>query len=607
VMQQDGQWQLKAQVELGGLALDIPDSIQKLILSRLDRLPEAPKLTLKVSSVIGQLIDLALVSHIHPEGREVAELEVQAELMEVEEVIRGETTHKLYAFRHQTTQEVAYETLLFAQRRQLHEAVAITLAEQAPEASGQIAHHAFLGEAWPLALRYNILAGQQARRLYANQQGVDFFQKALRSAEALPEAETIEARKQSHLALGELLVSTGKYEDAKRHLEAGIALAKAQGDREAEARGYRWLGRSHELRGEFPLALRWLEEGFTVLGDTASLEGAEIALIAGLINIRQGQFDTAQHYCERSLGIAQILNDAAVRARTYNLLGIDDLRRGNSGAALERFAQALAQYEALENVYGQATSHNLLANGYFQRDEWSLADKHYRRSLELFLQIGDAYNQVLVNNNLGGIAIKQERPEAALGYYQRALRLLGQIGGSLWVLGALYMNSGHALLRLKQLEQADQELRTALAYFEQSQQRDFLAELYGLLAEAAWLKGDLATANAQGQQSLAIARELEMPREEGHALRILGEIARAEGALAQADSSFSESYRILVAAGDEYESAKVRLAHARLYEAQGLSAQALAALDDSEPIVRRLAIQPDLESIAQMRERLSGL
>lgn len=612
IMQLEGQWQLKPGVDLRGVALDVPDSIQKLILSRLDHLPEAPKLTLKVSSVIGHHIDLALVAQIHPETRDLETLAAEAELMEVEEVIHGEAPRpKHYTFRHHTTQEVAYETLLYTQRRQLHQAVAEALAVSYPEASAQIAHHAFLGETWPLALRYNLLAGEHAKQLYANQQSIDFLQKALRSAEALPEAETVEARKRIYLGLGELLVSTGQYETAGRHLQAALTVARAQADVEAEARAFRWLGRSHELRGEFGVALSWLERGFAALAERASTEAAEMALIAGLIKIRQGQYDEALHYCERSLQVALALNDPAVRARTYNLMGIVDRRRGDSAGAIERFSQALTHYEQLQNVYGQATSHNLIANGHFMRDDWARSDRHYRQSLELFTQIGDTYNQVLVNNNLGGIALKQGRWEAALGYYQRAVRLLEQTGGSLWVLGALHMNTGHAHLRLRELAQADERLRTAQAYFEQVQQRDLLPELYGLLAEVDWSQGKLETARSHGQLALELAREMKMPREAGQALRVLGEIAAGDLAavtddpLEQAHAYLAEGYRTLTEAGDEYESAKVRLVQARLFAAQGQKAQAWQALAECEPVFIRLAIHLEQATIAALRQTLN--
>ncbi len=607
VTQVEGQWQLKPQADLSSVSLGVPDSIHKLILSRLDRLPESHKLTLKVSSVLGHYIDLLLVAQVHPETKAVAEIEAEAEYMEVEEVIREDTpTRKLYAFRHHTTQEVAYDTLLFTQRQQLHRAVATALTELEPDAYPQIAHHAYLGELWPLALRYNLLAGERAKQLYANQQSIDFFQKALRSAQALPEAETAEPRKRIHLALGELLVMTDRHEAAREHLAAAVALAQAQGDWEAEALACRWYGRSQELRGEYAAALEWLDKGFAVLKDTASVEAAELSLNAALVNIRQGNYDQALALCERSLAVAEARDDGAVRARTYNTLGVVDRRRGNSRAAIERFTQSLGEYERLQNVYGQATSHNLIANGVFMQDEWSRADAHYRRSLDLFIQIGSGYNQVLVNNNLGGIALKQGRLDAALGYYQGAARLLEQIGGSRWVLGALHMNTGHVYLERGDLEAAADYLQRAADDFERAQVRDLLPELYGLFAEAALRRGELAPAADHGQRALALARSLRMPREEGHTLAVLGEIAAAQGQAAEAEQHFADSRRLLEAAGDEYEAARTDLAAARFYTARSLPALAGAALDRCTPVFTRLGARADLEAAEALRAQLGA-
>lgn len=604
--QVDGVWRLKPEADLSTVKLGIPDSVHGLILSRLDRLPEPHKLTLKVSSVLGYTIDLALLAQAHPEEKEVAELEAEADYMETEEVVREDTPYrKIYAFRHHSTQEVAYETLLYTQRRQLHRDVAEALASYQPEAITQIAHHAFLGEAWPLALRYNLLAGERAKQLHANQQSLDFFQKALTSAQALPDQETAEPRKRIHLALGELLISTGQYDAAHDHLRAALALAHSQGDVESQARCYRWYGRSHELRGEYALALSWLDKGFAVVEGRGSSEEAELSLIAGLINIRQGKYDEALALCRRSLQVGLTLDDAAIRARTYNLMGIVDRRRGDSAAAIERFSQSLAQYEQLENVYGRATSHNLIANGYFMRDEWSRADFHYHQSLDLFTQIGDLYNQVLVNNNLGGIALKQGRLDAALGYYQRAVRLLEQTGGSLWVFGALHMNIGHTYIERRELAAAAERLQLAHAYFTQAQVRDLLPELYGLLAECAWLQGELATAESQGQQAVSLARELVMPREEGRARRILGEVARAGGHIDQAEQQLQESYTILHEAGDEYESARTQLSLAQLYAMQGNEARAAPVLEQCEAIFGRLEAQLDLDHARRLRQAIN--
>lgn len=607
VTQLNGIWQLKPNVDLSTVKLGLPDSIHGLILAHLDRLPESHKLTLKVSSVLGYYIDLVLVKDVHPEEKEVAQIEAEAAYMEAEEVVHQEMPdRKIYAFRQQTTQEVAYQTLLHAQRQQLHQSVAEALAQQQPEATVAIAHHAFLAELWPLALHYNLLAGEWAKKLYANQQAIDFLQKALHCTQTLPHVETREPLKRIHLALGELFITTGQYDTGQTHLAEALTLAQGQQDWEAEATCYRWYGRSHELRGEYQLALGWLDQGFAVLNGRASPEEAEISLIAGLINYRQGHFDEALQLCQRGLRVGQTLDNAAIRARTYNLMGIVELRQ-DSLAAIERFQQSLAQYEQLQNVYGQAISHNLMANGQFALGQWLQADIHYRRSLDLFVQIGDLYNQVLGNNNLGGIALKQGRLDTALGYYQRAVRLLEQTGGSLWVLGALHLNMGHTYIRLGVLNQAADELQMAQTYFERAQLRDLLPELYGLLAEVMWLQGDLATAEQHGQYSLDLARELSMPREEGYNLRILGEIAQAKEQFNEAEQFFLESYRILRQAGDEYEEGRTQLSLAQLYVAQQQKEQAEVALELCEGVFARLDAQLDLAMVQTVRQALASL
>jgi predicted ATPase/class 3 adenylate cyclase len=608
LFQLEGEWDLRPDANLSALNIGLPDSIHGIILSRLDRLPESHKITLKVSSVIGRYFDLNLLAESHPEDKELEALRDEAEHMEAEQVVHEELRARTtYAFRHHTTHEVAYETLLYTQRQQLHQAVAQALVELEAEAIPQIAHHAFLGQVWPLALQYNLQAGQLAQQLYANQQGIEFYRKALQSATELPESDTTEQRLAIQLALGELLVSTGQYDEAGEQLAQALSLADAQGDLEAQARACRWFGRSHELRGEYPAAVDWLDRGLATLDGQTSSEGAEILLIAGLIQLRQGEYDTTLELCRRSLRLADSLTDAAVRARTYNLMGIVDRRRGESEAAVNRFRQSLAQYEHLHNVYGQATSHNLIANGLFAQGHWTESDQHYRQSLNLFTQLGDSYNQVLVNNNLGGIALKQGRLEAALGYYERAVRQLEQSGGSQWVLGALQMNTANTLIQRGELEAATGRLLMAEDYFERAQLRDLLPELYALSAELALRQGHPDEARSHGRRSLDLARELEMPPEEGHTLRLMGEIAQAQQQFEQAEQQLQAADAILTDAGDEYEIARARLSLARLYAAQEQTEPALAALTSAEEIFQRLGAALDLEQIQTLRQELRSM
>jgi tetratricopeptide (TPR) repeat protein len=345
-----------------------------------------------------------------------------------------------------------------------------------------------------------------------------------------------------------------------------------------------------------------LDAGLAALQGFSSLEEAEISLVAGLTNVRKGNYDQALALCERSLQVGQERNDVAVQARTYNLLGIIDLRR-SSGSAIEKFEESLRQYERIGNIYGQATCHNLIANGYFAKGELSLADLHYRQSLEMFIQIGHVYNQVLGNNNLGGIAVRQGRLDAALGYYQQALRQLQQIHGSLWVFGALHQNIGNTLLQRSELDAASLELQQALGFFNQAKVRDLLPELYGQFAELHLKQKDLDAAERDGQQSLELARELTMPREEGHNLRIMGEIALARGDVARAEEYLQSSYTILNEADDEYECGRTQLTLAELYLLQKKYEEGLKLLAQCSTIFERLQASLDLERAHALRGR----
>ena len=143
------------------LHLGLPDSIQGAVLTRLDRLPEESKLTLKVASVIGRIFALALLARSHPLAPSSAALDEQIAVVEQRDFARLEVPppDTAYLFKHNITRDVAYETLLFDQRRQLHQAISRALEALDPAAIDQLAYHSYLGEDWPRALGYLLEAG----------------------------------------------------------------------------------------------------------------------------------------------------------------------------------------------------------------------------------------------------------------------------------------------------------------------------------------------------------------------------------------------------------------------------------------------------------------
>ncbi len=604
------QWQLRGDVE----AISMPDTLQGVLMARLDRLEEPSRWTAQLASVVGRVFPFDILAHIVPENdnrlnRSLVQLQQYETIRETRRM-----PELLYTFKHAMMQEVCYRSLLTRTRRQYHRKIATYLATS--RSAGRrdtesniplIAHHAFIGQDWQRALRYQMEAGQQAKKLFANQGAIEHFENALCSAEHLDESRTVEQRQAIHASLGELLIITGQYDHARDHLDRSLALAVERDDQDAQAHACRWFARMHELRGEYPTSFDWIRRGLDVLGERETAEAAELLLIAGLIHTRQGEYDKALGRCQDALRIAQDLGQLTVLARAYNLLGHITRLRGASTSAIEHFQQAFDLYERAGDIQGQATVHNQIANARFDLGQWQEASHHYRRAREIFEQTGDVYNHVIADNNLGGIARNQGRLDDALAFYQEGLASLKQIGGSLFVQGALHMNLGATFVRRGEIEAARQHLEISQNQFEQAQVRDFLPELYRHFAQAALVAGDLTEAQSYGEQSLQLAQELEMRGEEGTAQRVLGEIAQAQGQFEQAIDRMESSISILQEVGDEYEGACSYLSLARVCTSLENVPDGLAAIENCTDVFRRLDAILDLASARQLKEALTKL
>jgi tetratricopeptide (TPR) repeat protein len=517
-----------------------------------------------------------------------------------------------YLFRHTLMRDAAYDMQLQARLRELHAlagwAIELVYAADLGPHCADLAYHYRQAEDFEQAFLYARLAGDYAAARFANQQAISHFNQALQSAAHLDPADTTRQRQEIYLALGELLTTTGQYDQAQGHLNDALALAVAHGNQDRQAQACRWQARAHELRGEYEPALDWIQRGLDALDGRETAEAAELLLIAGLIHSRQGDYDDALRRCQNALHIAEQLREMGALARAYNLFGHITRLRGDHAIfkAVEYFQQSLDLYQQIGDIRGQALAYNQIANAFSDLGQWREAEHHYRQAREIFEQIGDVYNRAFVDNNLGEIARTQGRLDEALIFYQEALHALEQISGSLYVLGALHNNLGATYIRRGEIDAARSHLQTAQVYFERAQARDWLPELYCHLAEAALCAEELPEAETQGHKALRLAHELEMRGEEGVCLRVLGEIATAQGQFDAATEHLSQSLTVLEQLGDEYNAARSRLSLARLHTAQGHSAAALATLEQCVPVFERLEARLDLAAARELLPKHIG-
>jgi class 3 adenylate cyclase/tetratricopeptide (TPR) repeat protein len=227
---EDGECELIASTE--EMNSFIPNTIEGVITSRIDRLTPQEQLTLKVASVIGRVFALRVLRDIHPIAIDRPLLEEHLSRLQQLDLTPLDTPSPdlSYIFKHIITQEVAYNLMLFTQRKQLHRTVAEwyeqTHIDDLSPYYPLLAHHYTQAEDRAKAIEYLVKAGERALLQFANQEAVRFLTEALHLVSNEPprslEAQVERARWERWL--GQAYLGMGNLPQTKEHLYASLAL-----------------------------------------------------------------------------------------------------------------------------------------------------------------------------------------------------------------------------------------------------------------------------------------------------------------------------------------------------------------------------------------------
>jgi tetratricopeptide (TPR) repeat protein len=180
--------------------MSLPDTVQGVVLTRIDRLAPPQQLTLKVASVIGRSFAYRLLHDIYPIAADRPSLPGQLEGLQQRSLVLPEAPELELAwiFKHVITRDVAYELMVRAQRRALHRAIAQWYeqhhAAELARFSPLLAYHWSRTDEAAEAVKYQGLAGEQALASGAYREAVLFLAAALEHDPPPPPGGSAEAR-----------------------------------------------------------------------------------------------------------------------------------------------------------------------------------------------------------------------------------------------------------------------------------------------------------------------------------------------------------------------------------------------------------------------------
>ncbi|MEA3341274.1 MAG: BTAD domain-containing putative transcriptional regulator, partial [Chloroflexota bacterium] len=221
----DGGWVFPPQ----DISFPMPISVRELIGQRVARLSLAPRTALEQIAVLGDDADFAVLSQISTAGT-VSLLSTLEDLVRYGFLVETATR---YRFEHDCIQEMTYQAIPPERRRSLHRLAGATLARARPERIERMAYHFDQGEDWGQALIYSQRAGDGAKAIYAGDEAISHYTRALKAWSLLREPDQA-IKIELHHARGEVCQETGRFDQAEVDFQALYDLARAMGDKTAK-------------------------------------------------------------------------------------------------------------------------------------------------------------------------------------------------------------------------------------------------------------------------------------------------------------------------------------------------------------------------------------
>ncbi|MGH7789470.1 MAG: ATP-binding protein, partial [Candidatus Binatia bacterium] len=218
--------------------VDVPSTVQDVILSRVDRLDEHTRHVLQVASVVGRSFSHRILADVL--GDDAGELGADLARLKDRQLIRERAARPTlpaprpgldaaleYRFTHALGQEAVYGSILQRTRRDLHRRVAASIerlfADRLADVYGMLAYHYSRAEELAKAEEFLFKAGEDAARAAASAEALTFFREASQLYVRI-HGDGGDARKRALLEkhIARALLNTGALTESIEHFDESL-------------------------------------------------------------------------------------------------------------------------------------------------------------------------------------------------------------------------------------------------------------------------------------------------------------------------------------------------------------------------------------------------
>jgi class 3 adenylate cyclase/tetratricopeptide (TPR) repeat protein len=399
-----------------GFASTLPDTVEGVFAAQIDRLAPADRRLLRVASVLGVQVPVAVLAEMVTGPFDPAPLLGDFLAQDGPDTLR---------FRHNMLRDAAYEGLSYARRQELHGRAAAVLEQRAGARPGDIAallavHFGYAGD-HQAAWRYARLAGERASAVHASVEAATFFDQALqagRTLDGIPPADLLavaEALGDARSLLGQFADAEATYRNARRWTAASLDRARLQ---------YK-AALATDRAGNYPKTLRLLTLADHSLGaddpQPVLRLRAEIHAQYGLVRHRQGRGHDAVRLLQQAVELAGAAGAPEVLATALLYLDIAELTAGFAGDGSHARRALDIQRRLGEQPWLQARALNQLGIRAYFAGHWTESVTYYADSRDACERAGDSWTAAVESANIAEVLADQGHLSQAEPILEEAL------------------------------------------------------------------------------------------------------------------------------------------------------------------------------------------
>jgi tetratricopeptide (TPR) repeat protein len=469
-----------------------------------------------------------------------------------------------FTFKHALTHDVAYETLLQQQRRNLHAQIVQVIESLYPdrliEQVERLAHHAVHGEVWGKAFAYLREAGTKAAGRSAHREAVQHFERALAVLQHLPETqESREAAIDLRFACRSSLLPLGELDRILDHLREAEVLAQGLADQ----RRLGWVS-------------TYMAIHFSMIGQN------EQGLASG----------------QRAVAFAAAVGDVRLQVVARAYLGQAEYRAGEYRPAVDQLRWSVASLtgDLVRDRLGQAAlpavyCRTLLASSLAELGEFSEGTARAHEAIQIAEALDHPFSLGLAFHGTGRLHLHKGDVQKAIAVLERGHDVCRARVVGYW-LPVICASLGLAYATDRRPAEAFPLLERTLERLTSTQMMIYQSLLLTSLSESYLLAGRTDDATRRAEEALRVSCDRGERGVQAHAIRLLGEIA------SHSDPSDVEPaeghYRQALALADELSMrplvAHCHLGLGKLYRRTGDRAKAEEHLGTASAMYREMGM-----------------